>query len=196
MATQLHMDASEMAIWPSRCVRCNAHEPRDWYRLRLKRRTWYGTSRGPDVIVDVPACRMCVGTLKSAKFWRLFFIFFPCAVMGLLGIYLAQTNVLQGRFWDRWALKIFGIGGALPGIIFQICVPMPIDVELEKGRSPGGGKAVDRVRYEFASDEYAAEFMELNPGKGLESPGVGEGASAVRGGSEIDPERGRRNDRA
>lgn len=173
MATHLLMDAGERPVWPARCVRCGAHEPRERYVLRLKRRSWIGVRRGPDVLVEAPACALCVGALRSMKFWRMFFIFGPVVAMGALGLYLAHSNMLAGRFWDRWALKIFGLAGGVPGVLFHVCRPMPIDAELERRQASrragaagvfGGREKVDKVRYEFASDEYAAEFMRLNPG--------------------------------
>lgn len=206
MAIHVRMDASETARWPARCVRCNAHDPREVYTMRLVRRHWYGPRRAPDVVVAAPACTLCVGALKSAKFWRMFFIFFPGVVLALLGMYLAQTNVLSGRLWDRWAVKVFGLAGALPGVIFHLRFPLPIDIELEKRRKRGGRATVDKVSYEFASDDLAREFMVMNSGrmvatKGLwgDPPGEPDAEQSAPGTARtasIDPRVVTRNDRA
>ncbi|MBX3409821.1 MAG: hypothetical protein KF859_08035 [Phycisphaeraceae bacterium] len=160
-STDIVLPASVAPVWPDACVRCGVPRPGDHIDLSVsKDHPLLPFPLATGRVERAPVCNHCAGPLRferPARFWL-------CAAgltAGLmLGYWLASGGAVSFRRATKWMPIVCGLGGALPGVIYNIFFPIAIEAEL-KG---------DTVCYEFARADIAAEFKRLNTGPNDNTP--------------------------
>jgi len=152
LSIDVRLPKNQAPKFPARCVVCGQEKPDGTVRVSTRAIgwwTWTLWAPGRKFAVDVPACSWCGARLRRQHWFR-WLTMLALAAAAILTIAPFFDDV--PRAFRRWVVVGAVLVVLLPGFVWQLIFPPPIDLTAFS----------DSVDYEFRDRAYAEEFAALN----------------------------------